>query len=233
MSSHIRRFWKFLRRNETAKGLFLVALVLLTAIGVWGAIRFVLNTEYPVLVVSSGSMVPTLEVGALIVIRGEDPRNIQPGLPCDQPTGPSGPGSIIVFRPDPSTPDYLVVHRVREITTLAGEIAFLTKGDHNTGACDDTRWGPIPASRVVGVYQYTIPIPGLGSVILAVRGFMYDESTGQPKPQGIAVIVALIVALFAFEVIEPSKKKQPSPPSAPPTPTVQPTPEKQPGPDGS
>lgn len=230
MSSHIRRFWRFLRRNETAKGLFLVALVLLTAIGVWGAIRIALNTEYPVLVVSSGSMVPTLEVGALIVIKGEDPRNIQAGLPCETPTGPSGPGSIIVFRPNPSTPDYLVVHRVREKTMLSGEIAFMTQGDHNSG-CDT--WGPIPASRVVGVYQYTIPVPGLGSAILAVRGFMYDENTGQPKPQGIAVIVALIVALFAFEVIEPSKKKQPSSPASPPTPTVQPTPEKQPGPDGS
>jgi len=232
LSSHIRRFWRFLGRNETAKGLFLVAIVLLTAIGVWGAIRFALNTEYPVLVVSSGSMVPTLEVGALIVIKGEDPRNIQAGLPCGEPTGPSGPGSIIVFRPIPSTPDYLVVHRVRENLTLSGEIAFKTQGDHNSGC--DTQWGvAIPASRVVGVYQYTIPIPGLGSAILAVRGFMYDENTGQPKPQGIAVIVALIVALFAFEVIEPSKKKQPSPPASPPTPTVQPTPEKQPGPDGS
>ena len=230
MSSHIRRFWKFLGRNETAKGLFLVALVLLTAIGVWGAIRFALNTEYPVLVVSSGSMLPTLEVGALIVIKGEDPRNIQRGLSCEQPTGPSGPGSIIVFRPDIARPDYLVVHRVREITTLSGQIAFKTKGDNNTGDCDP--W-TIPASRVVGVYQYTIPIPGLGSAILAVRGFMYDETTGQPKPQGIAVIVALIVALFAFEVIEPSKKKQPSHPGSPPTLTVQPTPEKQPGRDGS
>jgi hypothetical protein len=35
---------------------------------------------------------------------------------------------------------------------------------------------------------------------------MYDDSTGQPKTQGILVIVALIVALFAFEVAEPGKK---------------------------
>jgi hypothetical protein len=36
---------------------------------------------------------------------------------------------------------------------------------------------------------------------------MYDDSTGQPRLQGILVIVALILALFAFEVAEPGKKK--------------------------
>ncbi len=35
---------------------------------------------------------------------------------------------------------------------------------------------------------------------------MYNSSTGQLNPQGILVIAALIVALFAFEVIEPGKK---------------------------
>jgi hypothetical protein len=114
---------------------------------------------------------------------------------------------------------------------FGGEIAFRTQGDANSGC--DNQWGPIPASRVVGVYQYTIPIPGLGTAILTVRGFMYDETTGQPKPQGIAVIVALVVALFAFEVIEPSKKKKPPASTSPPAPTVQSPAEKQPGPDGS
>jgi hypothetical protein len=36
---------------------------------------------------------------------------------------------------------------------------------------------------------------------------MYDDSTGQPKIQGILVVIALILALFAFEVAEPGKKK--------------------------
>ena len=35
---------------------------------------------------------------------------------------------------------------------------------------------------------------------------MYNSDTGQLNPQGILVIAALIVALFAFEVIEPGKK---------------------------
>jgi hypothetical protein len=67
----------------------------------------------------------------------------------------------------------------------------------------------ISSTQVVGVYQYTIPIPYLGSTILGIRSFMYDDTTGQPRPEGILVIVILIIALFAFEVIEPSKKPKP------------------------
>ena len=229
MSSQIRRFWAFLKRNETAKGLFLVGIVLVAAIDTWGAVRLGLNTEYPILVVSSGSMCPpancTLAIGDLIVIRGQDPTTIQ--------AGPPPIGSIIVFRPPPgfpgsTDPNYLVVHRVIGIVQTVNGLSFQTKGDANGGpdpCC-------VPASRVVGVYQYTVPVPYLGSAILAIRGFMYDEQTGQPNPQGVAVIVALVVALFAFEVIEPSKKKRPKA-TAPPSPEVQPPPEKPASPGGS
>ena len=67
----------------------------------------------------------------------------------------------------------------------------------------------ISSTQVVGVYQYTIPIPYLGSTILGIRSFMYVDATGAPRPEGILVIVILIIALFAFEVIEPSKKPKP------------------------
>src|SRR5947208_10853671 len=87
LSSYIRKFGSYLRKNETARGLFLVGLVILGAIAVWGGIRLALNTEYPILVVSSGSMCQrltnpqtrecTLAIGDLIVIRGVDPATIK------------------------------------------------------------------------------------------------------------------------------------------------------------
>jgi len=193
--------------------LFLVGVVILGAIAVWGGIRLALSTEYPILVVSSSSMCQsdhpelhstacTLAVGALIVIRGEDPTTISNG-------------TIIIFRPYLSTPDYLVVHRVVKIVSPSsspdGQYDFFTRGDANVYAIGgyDSWSGPggsVPGSQVVGVYQATIPIPYLGAAILDIRSFMYDDATGQPKTQGILVIVALIVALFAFEVAEPGKK---------------------------
>jgi len=216
LSSYIRQFRSYLRKNETARGLFLVGVVILGAIAVWGGIRLALSTEYPILVVSSSSMCQsdhpelhsnacTLAVGALIVIRGEAPATISNG-------------TIIIFRPFPSTPDYLVVHRVMKIVPQSspdGQYDFFTRGDANpysVGVYDS--WsgpgGSVPGSQIVGVYQATIPIPYLGAAILDIRGFMYDDATGRPRTQGILVIVALIVALFAFEVAEPGKKTPPS-----------------------
>ena len=171
-----------------------------------------LNTEYPILVVSSGSMCPptncVLPIGSLIVIRGQDPSTIV--------AAPPPIGSIIVFRPYPCQPDYLVVHRVISETNQGGVYYFQTKGDANGGQDNwanncpgGTNLPSVPSSQVVGVYQGTIPIPYLGSAILGIRNFMYDDSTGQPRPEGILVIVILIIALFAFEVIEPSKKPKP------------------------
>ena len=229
MSSYIRRFWSYLGRNETAKGLFLVGVVLLGAIGIWEGVRVGLNTEFPVLVVSSGSMCQrltnpsidkcTLAIGDLIVIRGQDPSTILPtcsngNYGCTSPPN----GTVIVFRPPApfsNDPNFLVVHRVVAEQKTSQGYRFFTRGDSNGGSCycatANDPWDSgglgVPAANVVGVYQYTIPIPYLGSTILSIRGFMYDDVTGQPRPEGLAVIVLLILALFAFEIIEPSKKK--------------------------
>ena len=170
MSSYLRKFGSYLRKNETARGLFLVGLVILGAIAVWGGIRLALNTEYPILVVSSGSMCQrltnpqtsecTLAIGDLIVIRGVDPATINNG-------------SIIVFRNSPTSLDFLVVHRVVGIISSASssynQISFRTKGDANPGTDCWTSSCYIPGSWVVGVYQFTIPIPYLGSAILDIR----------------------------------------------------------------
>src|SRR5437879_10816843 len=118
-----------MKRNETARGLLLVGIVILGALAVWGGVRLALNTEYPVLVVSSGSMCPptncVLPIGSLIVIRGQDPSTIVAAPP------PSG--SIIVFRPDVCEPDYLVVHRVINEVTNTNGYSDQTKGDNNVG----------------------------------------------------------------------------------------------------
>jgi signal peptidase I len=233
LSAYLHKFWKFIKRNETARGLLLVAIVILGALAIWAGVRLALNTEYPVLVVSSGSMCPptncVLPVGSLIVIRGQDPSTVI--------AGPPPVGSIIVFRPYACEPDYLVVHRVVYEVKSSSGYSFVTRGDANGGPDNwDARCGTLPntitfqgeivsltpSNQVVGVYQGMIPVPYLGSAILGIRGFMYDDTTGQPRPEGILVIVILIIALFAFEVIEPSKK--PKLDTAPAEPGIESTP---------
>ena len=221
MSVYFRKFFTYLRKNETARGLFLVGVIILGAVAVWGGIRVALNTEYPILVVSSGSMCQrlydpatsecTLPIGALIVIRGESTSNIQvppasytgncqPGIECCPGISLSPQGTIIVFY-HPDLPNFLIVHRVFKSMNISGQIVYDTKGDSN--GCDDN--DQVPASNIVGIYQYTIPIPYLGTAILDIRNYMYDSS-GNVNPQGILIILALIVALFAFEIIQPGKK---------------------------
>ena len=214
MSRYIRKFRSYLRKNETARGLFLVGLVIVGAIVVWGGIRLALNTEYPILVVSSGSMCPpsncVLPVGALVVIRGEDPSALRVG-------------DIVVFRGNPSDPNYLIIHRIILLyapsndPAYPGKYAFVTHGDANPPGFNE---GPNLASTLVGVYQSTIPIPYLGSSILDIRGFMYDDSTGQPTLKGILVIIVLILALFAFEVAMPGKNKPSNVPEKTDSPVV-------------
>jgi signal peptidase I len=220
LSVYFRKFSAYLKKNETARGLFLVGIVILGAIVVWEGIRFALNTDYPILVVSSGSMCQkmfdpsttecTLAVGDLIVIKGETPGSIQIPPPSysanDCPGVALNPqGTIIVFHKPGDPADFLIVHRVYRATSIGGTTYYDTKGDSNNCA-DGDQIGP---SDIKGVYQYTIPIPYLGSTILAIRDFMYNSNTGQPNPQGVLVIVALIVALFAFEVVQPSKSSTP------------------------
>ncbi len=205
-----------------------MGVVLLGAIGIWAGVRVALNTEFPILVVSSGSMCQraenssvdrcSLPIGALIVVRGQDPGTIVPSTVTTPGAEPNG--SIIVFSPPVSYSsdlNYLVVHRVVGEKLTSSGYVFYTRGDANGGACncaagddtwDQSKGGPgVPASNIVGVYQYTVPVPYLGSTILDIRSFMYDGTTGQLRPEGLAVIVLLIGALIVFEVVEPSKKK--------------------------
>lgn len=225
MSVYFRKFRAFLRKNETARGLFLVGIIILAAIGVWGGIRLALSTEYPILVVSSGSMCPptncVLPIGSLIVIRGQDPSTIHLR-------------DIIVFRAV-DRPDFFIVHRVISVYTpmnasveYPNQYSFLTHGDANPLGSNE---GPNPASNLLGVYQYSIPIPYLGQAILDVRNFMYDPN-GNVNPQGILVILALIIALFAFEVLQPKKKTPPNKSREENGPTVSKTDDPQPGNSG-
>ena len=84
----------------------------------------------------------------MILARSQDPNTI-------------ANNSIIVFRPYPAQPNYLVIHRVIRIIpssqSSGGQIAFWTKGDANlVPDAWDTPNGGIPASQVLGVYQSTL-----------------------------------------------------------------------------
>ena len=135
-----------------------------------------LNTPYPLLSVQSGSMVPTLNVGDLIVVQGTPATEIKVH-------------DIIVFH-EPGIPSTLIVHRVIEVLNESGELLFRTKGDHNPGP---DPW-EVPASGLVGkviasyagigwvfiVLDYLRPILWVALAITAIIFFMLYVR-GKPK----------------------------------------------------
>jgi len=124
------------------------------------------------MVVSSGSMIPTLNVGDIILVRGVDPTTVTVW-------------TIIIFH---SPYDYptAIVHRVIRIDNENGQLFFETKGDNNPVA-DGWR---VPAANLIGVYVGRVPYVGLLSLelrgplgwilivllVFLIIGMEYDES---------------------------------------------------------
>ena len=170
-----------IRTNPVARVVVLIAILFAITLGSVGALRIALHTDSPLMVVSSGSMIPTLNVGDIIVVRGTDPSTVTVG-------------TIIIFHSpyDYSTP---IVHRVIAVDDQGGQEFFETKGDNNAVA---DGW-KVPSANLIGVYVAKLPYVGLLSLelrgplgwiliallVLLIIAMEYDESKkAQDKTRG-------------------------------------------------
>jgi len=171
---------KFFRKNPAARVILLILILFAATYGSVAVLRIVLRTESPLMVVSSGSMIPTLNVGDIILVRGIDPSAVTVG-------------TIIIFH---SPYDYQmpIVHRVIAVTNDQNSIYFQTQGDNNPGP-DGWR---VPAEDLMGVYVAKLPYVGLISL----------ELRGPLGVTLIILLVALIVAI-EYSESRPSKGKKP------------------------
>ena len=101
--------------------------------------------------VASGSMAPTIPVGAMVVIQ---PVEIEEILP----------GDVITFQ-SPEVMDTVVTHRVVEVSVVGGERVFRTQGDAN----EDPDLNLLPASRVLGRVLFDLPYLGYLSQFIRTR----------------------------------------------------------------
>jgi len=166
-------------------------------------LRAALRTEYPLLAVASGSMIPTLQVGDLIVVQGVSDAN-------DINAAPQPNGTMIVFRrPSYSgggdflfyTGDELIVHRAIAKVENSGTWYFLTKGDNNYSqdywSGPDTLNGMISSKLLVG--KVVGAVPWIGNVPLFIR-----------TTQGMILIIILILLILLAEYIPVLSRKQPT-----------------------
>ncbi|HWY33660.1 MAG TPA: signal peptidase I [Nitrosopumilaceae archaeon] len=156
--------------------------VIIVAIGIaiiWIGLRITFGTENPFYVVSSGSMIPNLNVFDVIVVQGN--------VPFDH----IKVGDIIVFN-RPNGHDRVIVHRVAEILQN-NPLVIRTKGDANPGSIPGTDF-PITKQDYIGKVEYVIPqigyvtrilTPPINYIIIAVIiGIMLVKQFGKKSESG-------------------------------------------------
>jgi len=120
--------------------------------------------------VASGSMGPTIPLGAVVFVQSVDTDTILPG-------------EIITFR-SPEAPDEVVTHRVLEVVPQGEGHAFRTKGDANP----EPDLYAVPAADVTG--RAVFHLPYLGFLAQYVR----------TRQGWLALVVAPALALVLFEL---------------------------------
>ncbi len=143
---------------------------------IWIGLRVAFGTENPFYVVSSGSMIPNLNIFDVIVVQGH--------VSFDQ----LKVGDIIVFN-RPVVHDKVIVHRVAEILSK-DPLVIRTKGDANPGSIPGTDF-PITKGDYIGKVEYVVPqigyvtrilTPPINYIIIAVIvGIMLVKQFGKPK----------------------------------------------------
>jgi signal peptidase len=165
LTSTDRPQWRGRRAADLATRLLLgtVTLCLLATI------TFLL-TGGRALVVRSGSMEPAVSTGDMAVTRTITPTE-------------AAVGDVVTFK-DPSRHGELVTHRVVKVRTKGDQVAFVTKGDSNTGV---EKW-KIDSDGKIG--RLTLRIPRLGYAVVWVTA-----------PKVRASLIAAAALLFAVAAL--------------------------------
>lgn len=175
-------------KSDYIKTIMFLIIIIVSVFAFWYGLKAVLKTEYPLLAVASGSMIPTLNVGDLIVVQG----GLEP--PYNEINVGRTDGTIIVFKGDPlGKPGDLIVHRAVNKKNNNGVWYFTTQGDNNPSPDN-----PFSEEYLIGKVVGHIPL--IGHIPLFVR-----------EPYGMIIILALMLILIFAEFLPIWKRKtQPS-----------------------
>jgi signal peptidase len=134
------------RRGRLASFTAIASVALHAVLGFAGVLAAALIVPsflgYGSLTVLSGSMEPALRVGDVVVEHRVPPLSLRVG-------------DVVTFR-DPANANRLYTHRVVSLSASDGSVAFVTRGDANTGV---ERWS-VPEGGSVGRVEYRIPLLG-------------------------------------------------------------------------
>jgi signal peptidase I len=174
----------------TAKNVSRAITYVLIVVAIVGAAQLIVGTALgssPVYVVVSKSMVPTLQIGDLVIAERVPFSSVHVGqvIIYQQPTEA---GTC------PNPAGLTIVHRVVNITSSG---RLITQGDdRKTNPLPDEpyEWPPLPSSCVKGVVVLAVPYLGLVSMLI-------------PYPWNYALVALILVFVFVSEV-KPSEERQ-------------------------
>ncbi len=175
-TSTLKRLWK----NEYFQTVVTIAIILVIVFGFWFGIQAGLNTTNPALAVASGSMLPTLNVGDLIVVQGVSPSQINAQYLT---------GDIVVYR-SAARGGELIVHRAVATEIRNGEIWITTRGDNNPS--NDAPW---PSSELVGKVIGRVPYVGNLPLLTNAQG------------NGFIIVLIVIIVIILLVTMIPWEKK--------------------------
>ncbi|UCE11222.1 MAG: signal peptidase I [Candidatus Thorarchaeota archaeon] len=183
-----RKAMKWDKRSEHVKLVFMLGIVIGATLGGYGLFMVAMGTTSPLVVVTSESMVPTLEKGDMLVLQAKPPDQIFVG-------------DIIVFQDTEWHTDGPVVHRVISVTVENGTYSYETKGDANTHQDPDNR----RYDEVIGVVIFRVPFIGHVSLFLrTTEGIIFMV---------ILFVVILVLPEFVCKDDETTSEEEGDPPS--------------------
>jgi signal peptidase len=172
-------------RSNTSRAAAYAVVILLVVAGA----SYVINSRVGGIqvydVYPTPSMVPTLEVGDLVVVQSVPYSNLQIG-------------DIIVFSPPNGAGGCLaedIVHRIVNITSQG----IYTQGDNritNPRPDEPDSWPPVTANCVHGEVMFALPY--LGKI-----------SEAFPPPLNYILVAIIIIFIFMLELLGSGKKEEP------------------------
>jgi signal peptidase len=162
---------------KTAAAVVMVPAVAFVAFAVLGPMVL----PYRTMVVRSGSMRPTIQVGSLAVYRPVSSADLRPG-------------DIIAFT-HPGRPGEIVTHRIVEVHQDGGARSFVTKGDANGGP---DAW-VVPATGTG--WRYRFSVPDAGYVLVAL-------GSGTSRVVGLGILVIAVAASLLVAIWRPSSREE-------------------------
>jgi signal peptidase len=146
----------------------------------WQIAKILLHNQYPIQVIVSDSMSPTLNIGDIVLVENIDPKSITIG-------------TVIAFQSPRYGENIYFVHRVIGVEVINDKYYFRTKGDAN----DSPDSWLIPETHLIGRIIARIPL--IGYLVLIPRIYLASFI--------ITIVITDVIYVFYLKKILKENKR--------------------------